>query len=170
MSSLVTVANLRDLVQTSMSDVDLQTVIDREEAMLVQRCGAHYEDDSTRVTETLSGSKRNLYLRRKVTSIYRVTEDSIVLSQGDDDFRVWALEGRIERLPAGTTWGSVVSVIYVPYDDNEQRRAVLIELVRLALERTAMRSESVAGEYSYQAPDWQRERARLYRSLNFRAI
>lgn len=168
--SLVTVAEVRAMVTTGILDTSLQAIIDREEAIMVQRCGAHYASTSTRNTETLSGGYTKLYLTQKITSIYRVTEDSVVLSQTDGDFRVWELEGCLERLPAGSLWGAVVSVLYVPYDDNERRKAVLVEMVRLALERTAMASESVAGEYSYHAPDWEYERARLLRSLNFRAI
>lgn len=168
--SLVTVAEVRVMVQTGITDQQLQAVIDREETIMVQRCGAHYVNTSTRNTETLHGRYTKLHLTQKITSIYRVTEDGVVLSQTDGDFRVWELEGCLERLPAGSLWGEVVSVIYVPYDDNERRKAVLIEMVRLALERTSMQSESVAGEYSYHAPDWEYERARLLRSLNFRAI
>lgn len=168
--SLVTVAEVRAMVTTGIQDTPLQAIIDREEAVMVQRCGAHYVDTSTRITETLHGGYPLLHLSQKVASVYRVTEDGTVLSQTNGDFRVWEMEGTLERLPAGSTWGAVVAAIYVPYNDNERRKAVLIELVRLALDRMAMRSENVAGEYSYTAPDWEYERARLFRQLNFRAI
>jgi hypothetical protein len=168
--SLVTVAEVRAMVTTGILDTPLQAIIDREEAIMVQRCGAHYADTSTRITETVRGGYPLLHVAQKITSVYRVTEDGTVLSQTDEDFRVWELEGMLERLPAGSVWGSVVAVIYVPYNDNERRKAVLIELVRLALDRMAMQSENVAGEYSFTAPDWEYERARLFRQLNFRAI
>lgn len=167
--SLVTVQEVRDLVQTGLNDVRLQAVLDREEAALVLRCGAHYVDSSTRITTTLPGGMLNLYLPRRLTSVYRVTEDGTVLT-AETDFRIWHEEGRLERLPAGTKWGSVVAVLYVPYNDNEHRKAVLIELVRLALERTAMHSENIAGEYSFTAPEWELERARLYRQLTFQVV
>jgi hypothetical protein len=168
--SLVTVAEVRAMVTTGIQDTPLQAIIDREEAVMVQRCGAHYVDTSTRITETLRGGYTALHVTQKITSVFRVTEDGTVLSQTNNDFRVWELEGMLERLPAGATWGAVVAVIYVPYNDNERRKAVLIELVRLALDRMAMQHESVAGEYSYTAPDWEYERARLFRQLGFRAI
>jgi hypothetical protein len=168
--SLVTVAEVRALVNSGLTDAQLQAVIDREEAIMVERCGAHYVDTSMRNTETLHGGYTRLHVAQKITSVYRVTEDSVVLSQADGDFRLWELEGCLERLPVGSLWGEVVSVIYVPYNDNQRRKAVLVEMVRHALERMAMASESVAGEYSYHAPDWEYERARLLRSLNFRAI
>lgn len=169
--SLVTVAEVRAMVTTGVLDTPLQAIIDREEAIMVERCGAHYVNSTTRITETVQGNGYGqLFLSRKVSSVYRVTEDGVVLSQTDGDFQVWESGGMLIRQASGTTWGSVVSVIYVPYDDNERRKAVLIELVRLALDRMAMKSENVAGEYSYTAPDWEYERARLLRSLNFRAI
>lgn len=168
--SLVTVEELRQMVTTGMLDTPLQEIIDREEAIMVQRCGANYVSTSTRITETIRGGYPLLYVSQKITSIYRVTEDGTVLSQTDGDFRLWEMEGCLERLPEGVSWGAVVAVIYVPYNDNERRKAVLIELVRLALDRMAMKGESVAGEYSYTAPDWEYERARLFRQLNFRAI
>jgi hypothetical protein len=168
--SLVTIAEVRAMVTTGVQDTALQAIIDREDAVMVQRCGAHFVDTSTRITETLHGGYALLHLSQKVTSVYRVTEDGTVLSQTAGDFRVWEMEGTLERLPAGAVWGAVVAVIYVPYNDNDRRKAVLIELVRLALDRMAMVSESVAGEYSYHSPDWEYERARLFRQLNFRAI
>ena len=168
--SLVTVAEVRAMVTTGMLDTPLQAIINREEAIMVERCGEHYVDATTHITEVIQGGYGQLFLSRKVSSIFRVTEDGVVLSQTNDDFQVWESGGILLRQVSGTTWGSVVSVIYVPYNDNERRKAVLIELVRLALDRMAMKSENVAGEYSYTAPDWEYERARLLRSLNFRAI
>ena len=168
--SLVTIDEVRAIVPTALSDPQLQAVIDREEARMVQVCGAHYEDSSTRITETLYGAgSGNLYVKRRLSSVYRVTEDSDVLSAADNEFRSHLDQGRLERLPSGTSWGDEISVIYVPYDDNDHRAQVLIELVRVAIERTAMRSENVAREYSYDAPDWERG-ARLLRQLTFRAI
>lgn len=168
--SLITVAELRDLVPTGLNDVRLQAIIDREEAIMVQRSGAHYADANTRITTVLPGGGMNLYLPRRLTSVYRVTENTTVLSQANEDFRVWTDEGRLERLPAGSVWGAMVTVLWVPIDDREHRKAVLVELVRLSLERTAMHSESIAGEYSFTAPDWELARAQLLRQLMFQVI
>jgi hypothetical protein len=51
-------------------------------------------------------------------------------------------QGRITRLSEGTRWGRSVVVTYVPADDRPLRTQVLIELVRQALEQTAMAAES----------------------------
>ncbi len=179
--SLVTPAEVKELIRTSASDTVLQHVIDREEREVIRLFGAHYVDGSTTVAETLAGGTRNLYLRRRVASISSIVEyQTLDATSGSTletgDYLLWADQGRIERMPAtavaswfagGATWGAKVLVTYVPYDDSDDRQAVIIELVRLALERTAMRRESVAGEYSYEAPDWGEARAEILRRLEF---
>lgn len=164
--SLVSIAEARALVATGLTDDKLQAVIDREEQDVVEHFGAHYVDATTTVSETLPGSGKNLYLRRKVLSVDSITEDEELLVA--EDYRLWGNEGRIERLPRGSTWGDVIDVVYVPQDDTAQRKMILVELVRLALNRTALKSESVAGEYSYTAPDdYEAERTKLLRRLGF---
>jgi hypothetical protein len=164
MSSLVTVAEVKTLISTSKSDTEIQAVIDREEAEVIRLYGAHYVA-ATSVSETLAGGGRHLLLRRAVASVTTVTEDDAALTSLS--YRVWGSQGRLERLPLYSTWGEVVVVSYVPTDDSARRRPVIIELVRLALEHSAMKSESVAGEYSYNAPEWLVERGNLLRSLGF---
>jgi hypothetical protein len=63
----------------------------------------------------------------------------------------------------------VITVTYKPYDDREQRKEAIIDLARLTLERTAMKSESIAGEYSYTAWEggWDAERVKVMRRLGF---
>src|SRR5512136_1566827 len=108
--SLVTLDEARALVSTSLNDVDLQRVIDREEAWVISRCGPHYVDDDTTVTQTLYGGMRRLYLARSIASVESVTEDDAVLAA--DDYRIWLDEGILERLPSGTVAGSVLTSFY----------------------------------------------------------
>lgn len=171
MSSLVTVASVRAQIQTGLNDTDLQDVIDCEEAEVIRRFGAHYSTAgnpavAATVSETVEGRpagsrayRQSLYFRRKLTEITKVVEDGVDLEA--DDYRLWGGQGRIERLPAGLTWGEVVTVTYIPEDDNGIRRAAIIDLVRIALGRTAMKSESVGGEFSYTAPDWDAARKNI---------
>ncbi len=180
--SLLSVAELKAQVRTSLSDADLQQVINREEADVIRLYGGHYVDASTTVSETLHGGSRNLYLRRGVTTVVGVTEyltleDTTGAALTTTEHHPWSAEGRIERLPStaisqllgggGVRWGEAVTVVYVPADDNDLRKAVIIDLCRLALERTAMQSESVAGEYSYTAPKWAEARAEILHRLGF---
>lgn len=178
--SLLTVTQLKAQIRSSLSDAQLQSVIDREEAEVIRLYGAHYVDGSTTVSETMEGGLRNLYLRRRLTSVTSITEyqtsdstDGTVLT-AVSDYRIWAAQGRIERMPSTNVsgfgvgvWGAIVTIVYVPADDNDLRRAAIIDLCRLALERTALKSESIAGEYSYTAPEWGEARAEILQRLGF---
>jgi hypothetical protein len=164
--SLVTIAEVRAVVQTDRDDTQLQAIIDREEDEMVARLGDHGPDGAT---FQVRGGGSALYLSRPLASITSITErirpsDTPVTVDPDT---YWASgAGVIER--AGT-WAPLVTVVGIPAD-IARRKQVLIELVRLALEQTAMRSESVAGEYSYTAPEWERARADLMRRLTFMSI
>lgn len=168
--SLLTLAECRDKVQTSLTDAKLQVVIDNEEAEIVRRYGAHY-DGATTVTEVVSGGGCDVCLKRPVASITSITEASSLggtpTTLASTAYYLWASQGRITRLSEGTAWLRQVTVVYVPADDSAKRKQVIVELVRLALEQTAMETESVGGEYSYKAPDWEAKRVRLYSRLTF---
>jgi len=106
------------------------------------------------------------------TGIYSVTsivEDDATLTASQ--YRVWGNGGVIDRLPSGSDWGSVCVVTYKPVDDRFRRVPVIVDLLRLTLERTAMQSENIAGEYSYSAPkDWDDEYRKTMKRLIFKAV
>lgn len=154
---LLTLAELRAVVESDRTDAELTALIAREEAMLVRKLGAH-GDGVTAVTEVLEGHGGDLFLPRSVVSVTSV-------NGATGGYTALPRQGRIYG-----TWYGLVTVVYVPADDRDERRAALIDLVRLAVSRTAMKAESVAGEYSYQAPDWQAARAEIYRRLMFTSV
>lgn len=172
--SLLTVATLRAQVNTGVDDTKLQTIIDREELEIVSRYGAHYVDGSTTISETVDGGSCSIYLKRRIGTVSSITEaqslGGATTTLTSTQYVAYAGQGRIVRLSEGTRWGRTVVVTYVPADDRPLRTQVLIELVRQALEQTAMAAESVAGEYSFTAPDWERQRRRLMKRLEFPAI
>lgn len=163
--SLITVAELRARWPTALSDETLQDVIDAVDAEIVSMFGAHYVNVATTVTETLGGGLVDLFFCRPLTSITSVVDDGVTLTS--DDYRLWGSQGRLQRLPAGALWGDVVVVVYVPADDNDRRRGVMLGLARLDAERTGLKSESIGGEYSYTVADggWDVERAAILRRL-----
>lgn len=169
--SLVEIADVRALIKTGESNTNLQALIDRIEDDIVRRFGAHYVGGSTTVEESVEGGAENIYLRRRIGSVDTITERVYLGDTATEleatDYYAWAAQGRIQRLPEGRAWGRLVTVTFVPHDDNAQRKQVIIDLVRLDLERTGKQSENVAGEYSYTAPEWELERARLLRRLSF---
>lgn len=149
-ASVTSLAEVRALVTSSLSDVDLQAIIDREESWLAGRVGA------------LSGARTDtyrpglgdatLYLRRRAESVV-VTDDGATLT-ADTDYLFTPSTGAIRRVssidPTGSqtaVWRGVVTVTYTPSDSAAVKRAV-IELVRGTLGETGMDSESIA-DYSY---------------------
>ncbi|MFD3165475.1 hypothetical protein [Herpetosiphon sp. NSE202] len=169
MASLLTLAELRAVVTTGMDNADLQAVIDREEAIMIGRIGAP-NDGIASITKVVRGSATNIYLPHRIASVASVEDrdTGAYAPVASDLYEIWEDGGRIERLYV--RWGARVRVVYVPADDRPQRKAATIELVRGAIERTAMVRESVAQEYSYEAPDWERERNRIYRTLVFTGV
>lgn len=167
--SLVTVANARALINTGLSDNNLQIVIERVEEQVTARVGAPQTDAyATTIVKTMRGEGENLFMPTDIYSVVSIVEDQVTLTS--DEYRTWG-GGVIERLPMGTLWGDRVVVTYTPADDRKVRSQVIIDLVRIVLERTAMAQEDVAGEYSFVSPDnWDRAFNKAMRRLTFRAV
>ena len=158
---LITIAELRQLVTTDLDDTEVAAVIAREEDALTAKLGV-CGDGVTEITEIVeTGRGAALVLSQPIVSL--TTIDGAAPSQA---LTILPRQGRI----IGGRWADYVTVVYVPADDRPRRRQGLIDLVRLTLQRTAMKSESVAGEYSFTAPDWQAERAAIYRRLMFTSV
>ena len=167
--SLVTPTDVKALINTSLSDANLQTVIDRVEAQITARIGAPQTDAyATEVVKTMRGEGEYLFMPTEIYSVSSIVEDTSTLTS--DQYQTWA-GGVIERLPDDSHWGDRVVVTYKPTDDRLVRAQVIIDLVRIVIERTAMKSESIAGEYSYTAPDnWDAEFRKAMKRLVFKAI
>lgn len=167
--SLVTPTDVKALINTSLSDANLQTVIDRVEAQITARIGAPQTDAyATEVVKTMRGEGEYLFMPTEIYSVSSIVEDTSTLTS--DQYQTWA-GGVIERLPDDSHWGDRCVVTYKPTDDRLVRAQVIIDLVRLVIERTAMKGESIAGEYSYTAPDnWDAEFRKAMKRLVFKAI
>lgn len=171
MASLVTAADAKKQINTSLGDNDLQAIIDRIESQITARIGAPWTNDTTpsQVVKTLRGEGVSLFLPTGIYEVVSIDEDDVDLTA--DDYRVWGNGGVIERLPINSNWGMVCTVTYKPMDNRFKRIPVIIDLLRLTLERTAMKSENIAGEYSYQAPDnWDAEFRKAMKRLVFKAL
>lgn len=169
MTSLVSPANVKALINTAMSDDNLQTVIDRIEAQVTAKIGAPQTDTyTTELVKTMRGEGISLFMPTEIYSVVSIAEDLTTLDA--DQYQTWG-GGVIERLPIGSSWGDRCVVTYKPADDRLKRTEVIINLVRLVIERTAMQSESIAGEYSYTAPDdWDRQFRKAMKKLMFQAV
>jgi hypothetical protein len=167
---ILTVTEVRSLVTTALDDTALSAVIAREEAAAVERLGTP-GDGTTSRTEVVPGRTGTVYLSRPALSVSLVEEQANVgaawVAVAADQYEVDGDAAALHRLG---TWQPRVRVAYVPTDVRERWRTVLIEVIRQALEQTAMKREGVAGEYNYEAPDWEAQRVRLLQRLKFASI
>lgn len=166
--SVTSVAEARVLVQTGMSDEDLQALIDRIEADIETAIGAPYVDENTSITEMHEGGKRNLLLKRRVLSVGTVTEYATLSDStgteltANTDFVVWGRQGRLERIGM---WQARIEVVYVPADDRKQWKTAVIDLLRQMISRMPMASESLSGAFSYTAPHWEKAKRDMLRQI-----
>jgi hypothetical protein len=154
MPSLVSIAEVRALVRTRLSDSDLQAVIDREEAWLAGRVGALTGSRTDTFTPGIGDTP--LYLRRRAESVV-LTDDGRTLAASE--FLFTPSTGMIRRIwtPDLTNsppwrqlylgWQGTVTATYSPSDEAAVER-VVIELVRGTVGETGYDSESL-GDYSY---------------------
>lgn len=169
--SLATVAEVRALVDSDLSDADLQVVIDRAEAELVAQTGPNYADGE--ITEALYPAGAVVYLSRAAETITSVTEYGSLAGSAAGTVLTtdsYHLDARGGLLRLAGNWPARVVVVYTPADDTARRKAVLIELVRLDLAPAGMESESIrlsdGTSYSYnRGGGAEQARARLFQRL-----
>lgn len=169
MTSLVAPGDVKAIVNTSMLEENLQDVIDRVEAQVTAKIGAPQTDAfATSIVKTMRGEGISLFMPTEIYSVVSIVEDGTTLDA--DQYQTWG-GGVIERLPMDSHWGDRCVVTYKPADDRLKRAEVIITLVRLVIERTTMKSEGIAGEYSYTAPDdWDKEFRKAMKKLMFQAV
>lgn len=173
-ASLTTVAEVRALVKSRLSDADLQAVIDREEAWLAGKVGLlnGVRTDTYRP----SPGDQPIYLRRLSGSVI-VTDDGATLV-ADTDYLFTPSTGMIRRVSwvepvppwraQPLAWRGVVTVTSTPSDGAAVKRAI-IELIRGTVGETGLDSETI-GDYSYTrgASAGRVSRSSLWRSILLR--
>lgn len=176
-ATLLSVVELRQHIETDLPDTALALIMESEEAEIVRRYGPH-----ATATDVLSGGEWFplqmaglsgvtgwLVLSRPAVSIVSIVETtfdvSLALTTGD--YTLWP-GGRLEREGfgpnPGSWWGESVTIVYIPVDMTAQRALVLVQLCKLALTFTGLKSESI-GDYSATSADYQVEREKALRSL-----
>ena len=138
--SLVTLGEVRALVETSLTDVDLQAVLDREEGWLAARIGALTGARTDTFTPGLTDTP--IYLSRRTASVV-VTDNTLPVAAAA--LRFVPESGMVRRI--ADAWTGPVAVTYTPTDADAVKRAV-IELVRGTLPETGNDAETL-GDYSY---------------------
>jgi hypothetical protein len=153
-ASLVSIAEVRALVRSRLSDPDLQAVIDREEAWLAGRIGSLTGERTDTVTPGIGDTP--LFLSRRAPSVVLVDAGRTLAAS---EFLFTPSTGMIRRiwapdLSSGAPWRQLylgwqgtVAVTYTPSDEAGVKSAV-IGLVRLTVGETGFASETI-GDYSY---------------------
>ena len=163
----MTIAALRAHVVTDIIDSALQQLLDDAEAAIVDRHGQLATGTDTFVGEILANA---LFLKRKALAITTVTEEvcDVVTILDPTDHKLRYEGQQIIRLSDGvnprSTWGDVVTVVYVPADETAQRTRIAIDLVKLAVNYNALGSEST-GDYKMTALVYEDERNNILSRL-----
>lgn len=152
--SLLTLAEARALVSTRLGDVDLQGVIDREEAWLARRIGA-LSGSRTQTFHVRSADRDDPVRLRRPTSTVTVTDAGVLLA--GSSVRLLRNGAAVEKTTG--SWTGPVAVASTPNDTEEVRR-VIAELIRVGVSASPYESETI-GDYSYSrgsagTPDAQR--------------
>jgi hypothetical protein len=162
---LLSLAEIRELFETDLGDVALQTLLDAAEEEIVTHAGAHvsasdfFRDPRARI----------LFLQRKAASITSITErvgDTETVLDATD-YRVVtprelmrSLEGPNPRF----FWGDEVTVDTVPVDDTDTRKRVQADLVKLSAQYQGLSEES-GGDFKQRFPEYELERAKILSRL-----
>ena len=177
MTPLLTAAAFAAIVPTTLAADVLQGIIDREEAEMIRRFGAH-ADGVTAVSETAELSGADVFTSRPIASLSSI---AVVAYIGASPSTLAASQyylvpplNQIRIAPFLTN--SFVTITYVPRDDRSLRTQVLIDLVRLATEQFSAAGGEVSGfgfsvkASSASAADRTAQREQLYSRLTLQAV
>ena len=156
-SDLLTVPQAREHVQTGLTDSALERVIDGEDAYIRRQVGEH--DPSGALTHEEEEPGEYVNLPRPAASVSSVSIEYFLGGAYTVPTSYYRLTngGRTVRLiyPYIFDLGSQYSRAVITYDpepENAERRAALIELVRLAVQDTGL-AEERDDTYNYTAKD-----------------
>lgn len=144
--SLLTAAEAQALgVGLDLDLVSLQAVIDGEEAQLIARYGPH-GDGVTSVTATVRPRGGSVYLNRTILSVSSASAAAYPggtpITIASDQRYVWGDTGIVDLYPSGFAWEvwdrrAVVTLTYVPTNDQALRKQVLLSLTQIATDAPA---------------------------------
>jgi hypothetical protein len=158
----LSVEEVRGHVETDISDVSVRRLIDDAESEINRRYGS-----TAARTADLEGGHPIVFLKQRAASIASVTErvgdTTTTLSANDyrSRFDGMALERRNDGTNPACVWSGVVTVTYAPEAIGATRERVAIDLIKLALRYSGVKSEQVGdhGENTFgQEYDKERER------------
>jgi hypothetical protein len=165
---LLTVAQLREHVETSLPDTALDRILASCEQAIATWAGPLELDEGGAVgdvTERVWAPERVLLrLHQLPTAITSVTDvrDGIETLLDPSGYRL--VDCYLRRL-GGVTWGEWTSVVYTPTDDSAIRRTMLVQLCQLELNVQPGMAAQGAGPWSETYGAYLRQRNELLRAI-----
>ena len=163
-STLITVGQLMEHVETDLSDSALERLIDSADAEIIRAYGPHDGEQSALV----AGRGYRIWLPRPAESITEIVEWAGGETLADADTvsaDKYSLEhGGRTIFRTDAPFMPNVQITYTPIADNPRRIAVLIDLVKVELEYRGLNTERV-GSYSVAYLDHAKERQRILTRL-----
>lgn len=151
-SDLLTTAELREHLETGLSDAALERLVDSADAYLIRMKGQH-DPDATMTYETERSLPFRLWLPRTASDITSVEERQTYLGAGwqtrEEGYYRLADQGQ-SVLSLGRRFYPLLRVEFTPVPENDIRAEMLIGLVRLELQDTGLDSER-DDTYTYKA-------------------
>ena len=163
-STLITVGQLREHVETDLSDDALERLVDSADAEMIRAFGPHDGELSVLV----AGRGYRIWLPRPAKSITEIGEWAGWETPGDADpvsADKYSLEhGGRTIFRTDAPFMTNVQITYTPIADNPRRTQALIDLVKLELEYRGLNTERV-GSYSVTYMDHDKKRQRILTRL-----
>ena len=163
-STLITVGQLREHVETDLSDEALERLVDSADAEIIRAFGPHDGEQSALV----AGRGYRIWLPRPADSISEIVEWGGWETPGDAD-PVFADKYSLEHggrtiFRTDAPFMTNVQITYTPIADNPRRTQALIDLVKLEIQYRGLNTERV-GSYSVTYMDHDKERQRILTRL-----
>jgi hypothetical protein len=163
--ALLTLAKVRENIETGLGDDALQRVMDSVEDDIDQRHGAVASE-----VDDLIGGKSDIWTSRPILTITTIVEtvDTTDTTLATDD---WTRrhDTQLSRNDDGTNsrkrWGDRVKITYVPVDTTNRRIMVYLKMILLELVYSGYGS-SKEGDFNSSALDYDTEREKLLSSLS----
>ena len=169
MATLMTVSEVREAVETGVSDTIMEIWLDAAEEDIIRFAGANgvAQVYSKPVEPRIS----YLLLPRRAVSVELVQVEGQDVATADWELehgglsvRLWLRSSYLWSISRYARYNWDVTIYYTAVDDTNQRKAALIQLVRMQSQHDGLASERV-GDYSRSSADYAKERRRILGAL-----
>ena len=169
--ALLSIAELRSLVESDLTDAALQMMLDATEAEITRKLG-----DLSTETLQLDGGDAYLHLGRRASSITSVSEyytvecvgyTTTVLVAGDYSLSSdgWRIERKVDGTNPSPVWLGLVTVDYVPVSSIAERKLLQAKLIKLDLAYQGMAEQRVGDMVVREEADHSAARAAIFKTV-----